>query len=80
MSVLNKYHYEPLCAENAIRLIMLDPASYEEAPLSCSIIQRRRLAQTEDYFAVLCTLGKPDFSRILEIKCDDGISYFEDHT
>ncbi|KAK6951734.1 hypothetical protein Daesc_006257 [Daldinia eschscholtzii] len=77
MSVLNKYQYEPLCAKDGIRLIMLDPASHEGDPLICSIIQRRRSAQTEDYFAVSYTWGKPDFSRMLEIRCDSGSSYLK---
>ncbi|KAI4861535.1 HET-domain-containing protein [Hypoxylon rubiginosum] len=75
MPVFNECHYEPLSAEDEIRLIVLDPATREEDPLSCSIIQRRRSTKTTDYFAVSYVWGEPVFSQNLEIRCDDDISY-----
>ncbi|XXH04001.1 hypothetical protein Hte_010410 [Hypoxylon texense] len=75
MPVFNEYHYEPLCAEDEIRLIVLDPATREEDPLSCTIIQLRRSAPTIDYYAISYVWGEPVFSRNLEIRCDDDISY-----
>jgi hypothetical protein len=77
MPVFNKYYYEPLCAEDAVRLAVLDPAAGETTPLSCSIIQRRRSAQTLDYIAVSYVWGKPEFSRNLEIRCDGDTSYLK---
>ena len=79
MPLFNRYHYEPLCTENSIRLLVLDPAIDKEAPLSCSIIQHQRSKQTTDdftdYTAVSYTWGEPEFSRSLEIRCDDDTSY-----
>ncbi|KAL7780866.1 heterokaryon incompatibility domain-containing protein [Trichoderma afarasin] len=75
MPVFNKYYYEPLCADDAVRIVVLDPAAGETTPLSCSIIQCRRSAQTMDYIAVSYVWGKPEFSRNLEIRCDGDISY-----
>jgi hypothetical protein len=75
MPVFNKYYYEPLCAEDAVRLAVLDPAAVEAAPLSCSIIQHRRSAQNKDYIAVSYVWGKPEFSQNLEIRCDGDTSY-----
>ncbi|KAI1778067.1 HET-domain-containing protein [Hypoxylon cercidicola] len=76
MPVFNEYHYEPLCAEDEVRLVVLDPATREQDPLSCSIIQSRRPARDPDYFAISYAWGEPVFSRNLEIRCDDDdISY-----
>ncbi|KAI0542929.1 HET-domain-containing protein [Xylaria digitata] len=75
MPIFNKYHYKRLCAEDAVRLIALDPATSEEDPLSCSIIQYRRSEQILDYSAISYTWGDRVFSRNLEIQCDDDVSY-----
>jgi len=76
MPVFNKYHYEPLCAGDAVRFIVLDPAMDEGDPLSCSIIQRRYSAKIVDYSAISYTWGEqPEFSRNLEIRCDGDTSY-----
>ena len=75
MPVFNKYHYEPLIAEDAVRLVVLDPARVEEAPLSCSIIQKLRSIQPADYSAVSYAWGAPEFSRNLEVRCDSDTSY-----
>ncbi|KAF2971086.1 hypothetical protein GQX73_g2426 [Xylaria multiplex] len=75
MPVFNKYHYEHLCAEDAVRLIVLDPATSEEDPLSCSIIQCRRSEHIVDYSAISYAWGDRVFSRNLEIRCDGDTSY-----
>ena len=77
MPAFNKFHYEPLCAEDAIRFIVLHPATDEEDPLSCSIIQHRRSVQIVDYSAVSYAWGEPKFSQNLEIRCDDDTSYLK---
>ncbi|KAL6887112.1 heterokaryon incompatibility domain-containing protein [Trichoderma evansii] len=75
MPIFNKYHYEPLCAEDAIRLIVLNAAAGRTAPLSCSLIQCRRSAPMINYNAISYAWGKPEFSRSLEIRCDGDTSY-----
>ncbi|KAI1214693.1 heterokaryon incompatibility protein-domain-containing protein [Annulohypoxylon truncatum] len=75
MPVFNGYHYEPLSAGDEIRLIELNPARREEAPLKCSIIQRRLSVQKESYFAISYVWGEPEFSRNLEIRDDGDVSY-----
>ena len=52
MLPLDRYRYEPLGAQDAIWLIILDPAIVREAPLSSSIIQYRLSMQALDYYAV----------------------------
>lgn len=61
--------------EDAIRLIVLDPAIHDDAPLSCSIVQRRRSEQDQTYSAVSYAWGKPEFSRHLNMRCGDSPSY-----
>ncbi|GAW23883.1 hypothetical protein ANO14919_134600 [Xylariales sp. No.14919] len=75
MPTFNKFHYEPLGAEDAVRFILLDPATCEEDPLSCSIIQYQRSEQIVDYSAVSYAWGDPEFSRNLEVKYDGDTSY-----
>lgn len=77
MPIFNKYYYEPLCAEDVVRLAVLDPAAGETTPLSCSIIQRRRTAQIMDYIAVSYVWGKLEFSQTLEIRCNGDTSYLK---
>ncbi|KAK3942825.1 heterokaryon incompatibility protein-domain-containing protein [Diplogelasinospora grovesii] len=75
MPIFNKYHYKPLCAEDAVRLIVLDPATDEYDPLGCSIIQRRRHSGTKivDYSAVSYAWGvQLELSRTLEIRGKTG--------
>ncbi|KAJ4022814.1 hypothetical protein NW761_014962 [Fusarium oxysporum] len=70
MPSLNRYFYEPLSAQDAVRLIVLYPATDQEAPLTCSIIQHRLSTQALGYYAVSYAWGKHQFSATLEIKCD----------
>jgi hypothetical protein len=72
MSTLDQYIYEPLCAQDAVRLIILDPTTDKESPLSCSIIQRRLSTQALDYYAVSYAWGQHQFSLTLEIRCNDA--------
>ncbi|KAB5511738.1 heterokaryon incompatibility protein-domain-containing protein, partial [Coniochaeta sp. 2T2.1] len=74
MPLFNQYHYEPLCREDAVRLILLNPAKYQTAPLRCSITQHCRSTQLEDYAAVSYAWGRCELSRTLEIGWDD-VSY-----
>ncbi|CAG7555882.1 unnamed protein product [Fusarium equiseti] len=74
MPSLNKYVYEALGAQDAVRLIILDPATDQEAPLSCSIIQRTLSTQALDYYAVSYAWGRHQFSSTLEIRCHDASS------
>ncbi|KAI1455240.1 HET-domain-containing protein [Annulohypoxylon moriforme] len=75
MPVFNGYHYEPLSADNEIRLIELKPARREEAPLKCSITQHRHSVRKDDCFAISYVWGEPEFSRNLEITGDGDVSY-----
>ncbi|KAK2005688.1 HET-domain-containing protein, partial [Colletotrichum eremochloae] len=75
MPVFNAYHYEPLCTEDAVRLVVLIPAAKEAAPLRCSIIQRQRSTQSEAYSALSYTWGTYEFTRTLEIESDGDTSY-----
>ncbi|KAI1092530.1 HET-domain-containing protein [Rostrohypoxylon terebratum] len=74
MSSFKDYSYKPLSAKDEIRLIILNPASSMEDPLTCSLIQHRRSVQKEYYFAVSYAWGKPEFSRNLEIRSDGDVS------
>lgn len=78
MPPFNKYQYEPLCEDDAIRLIVLNSAKDIETPPTCSIIQRRRSELPTigvEYNAISYAWGKPQFSRNLEIKCRHDVSY-----
>ncbi|KAI1390721.1 HET-domain-containing protein [Hypoxylon trugodes] len=77
MPVFNQYHYRALLAEDETRFIILDSATREDEPLSCSIIHRRRSNQAGNYVAISYVWGEPDFSRSLKVKCDDDISYLK---
>ncbi|KLU90417.1 hypothetical protein MAPG_10271 [Magnaporthiopsis poae ATCC 64411] len=72
MPPFNHYQYQALCVEDAIRLVVLDAATDNEAPLSCSLIQRPRSARHIEYFAISYAWGVPEFTRTLEIRHDDG--------
>ncbi|KAJ4122732.1 hypothetical protein NW768_010173 [Fusarium equiseti] len=74
MPPLDKYTYEQLTAKNAVRLIILDPATNQHAPLSCCIIQRHLSTQPLDYYAVSYAWGQHQFSSTLEIRCNDASS------
>ncbi|KAK5992299.1 Heterokaryon incompatibility 6-like protein [Cladobotryum mycophilum] len=75
MPLFNQYYYEPLYADDAIRLIVLGPATKTTTPLSCSIIQQRLTAPTVSYSAVSYAWGKRELLRNLELKCDGDTSY-----
>ncbi|KAL8399717.1 hypothetical protein RB594_000208 [Gaeumannomyces avenae] len=71
MPPFNHYQHQALCAEDAIRLILLDATADIEAPLSCSLIQRPRSARHVEYFAISYAWGVPELTHTLEIKHDD---------
>ena len=78
MPPFNKYHYEPLCADDSIRLIVLNSAKDVETPPICSIIQRRRSELQGlgvEYHAISYAWGKQEFSHNLEIKYRHDVSY-----
>lgn len=74
MPAFNGYQYEPLCAEDEARFIVLEPAKDSRDPPSCSIVQCRR-AKSLEYSAVSYAWGELEFSQNLEIKCDGDTSY-----
>lgn len=74
MPTFNGYQYEPLCAEDEARFIVLEPVKDSRDPPSCSIVQCRR-AKSLDYSAVSYVWGEPKFSQNLEIKCNGDTSY-----
>lgn len=75
---IREYEYSPLWTDDAIRVIVLEPAAEPDAPLHCSISQYSRsrqlgaLDRTRDYSAVSYTWGPPVFSHPLFI--DQGSS------
>lgn len=76
MPPFNHYQYQALCVEDSIRLVVLDVATNNKAPLSCSLIQRPRSARHVEYFAISYAWGAPEFTRTLEIRHDgDDTSY-----
>ncbi len=76
MPPFNHYQYQALCAEDAIRLVVLDVATDKEAPLSCSLIQHPRSARHVEYFAISYAWGEPEFTQTLEVRHDgDDTSY-----
>lgn len=75
MPVFNKFHYEPLSAESAIRLIVLPRATNYWSPLTCEIIEERQPAQHPGYSCVSYAWGERQFSRTLEVKHDGDVSY-----
>ncbi len=76
MPPFNHYQYQALCAEDTIRLIVLDVATDNEAPLSCSLVQRPRSSRHVEYFAISYAWGVPEFTRTLEVRHDgDDTSY-----
>lgn len=74
MPSFNRYHYEPLCAEDEARFIVLEPVKDSRDPPTCSIVQCRPTKSLE-YSAVSYAWGEPEFSENLEIKCDGDTSY-----
>lgn len=68
-----QYQYEPLIAEDAVRMLVLEPADDFESPLRCSVIQRRRDSQSLsasgcEYSAVSYTWGDNAFSHRLFVR------------
>lgn len=71
----DKYQYEPLIAEDAVRILVLEAADDFESPLRCSIIQYRRDSQSRsasgcDYSAVSYTWGDCELSHQLFVRLD----------
>lgn len=76
MPPFNNYQYEALCAEDAIRVVVLDAATDEAVPLTCSLMQYPRSARAVEYYAVSYVWGKPEFTQSLEVRHDgDDTSY-----
>lgn len=70
-----QYQYEPLIAEDAIRVLVLEAADKFESPLRCSIIQTRRESQSLsasgcEYSAVSYTWGDCKLSHRLFVRGD----------
>lgn len=70
-----QYQYEPLIAEDAVRVLVLEPAADFESPLQCSIIQCRRDSQSRsasgcEYSAVSYTWGDCELSHQLFVRHD----------
>lgn len=70
-----QYQYEPLIAEDAVRMLVLEPADDFKSPLRCSIVQRRRDSQSLsasgcEYSAVSYTWGNNAFSHQLFVRHD----------
>ena len=74
MPPFNKYHYEPLRMQEAFRLIVIEPATDQDAPLCCSIVQAMRSKTVADYYVISYAWEKREFSRSLEIQCGDDSS------
>lgn len=69
----DEYRYEPLVAQDAVRIVVLEPADDFQSPLRCSITQHRRALESQspdgcNYLAVSYTWGAPDFSYKLFIR------------
>ena len=75
MPLFNAYEYESLSESDTIRLIHLDPATDNSAPLSCQIAKHRLSNHCIDYSAVSYTWEKQSCHLTLEIRCDDDVSY-----
>lgn len=75
MPVFNRYCYEPLSFPESIRLILLDPAPSQDAPLRCSILQHRRRTTSAGYSAVSYTWGKRELTGTLKVRCGSDTSY-----
>ncbi|KAG6364338.1 hypothetical protein INS49_005939 [Diaporthe citri] len=70
-----QYQYEPLIAEDAVRILVLEAADDFESPLRCSIIQRGRDSQSRsasgcEYSAVSYTWGDCELSHQLFVRHD----------
>lgn len=71
----DQYQYEPLIAEDAVRILVLEAADDFESPLRCSIIQRGRDSQSRsasgcEYSAVSYTWGDCELSHQLFVRHD----------
>ncbi|KAF4446745.1 HET domain-containing protein [Fusarium austroafricanum] len=75
MPAFNRYRYDSLVEEDAIRYVVLDPALDPNAPLICTIVQTRLSAQDGGYCAISYVWGKPEFLYNLEIREDSDTSY-----
>lgn len=70
-----QYQYEPLIAEDAVRVLVLEPADDFESPLRCSVIQCQRDSQSRsasgcEYSAVSYTWGDCELSHQLFVRHD----------
>lgn len=71
----DQYQYEPLIAQDAVRILVLEPADDFNSPLRCSIVQRERNSQSLsasgcEYSAVSYTWGDRELSHQLFVTVD----------
>lgn len=71
----DQYQYEPLIAQDAVRILVLEPADDFDSPLCCSIIQQERNSQSLsasgcEYSAVSYTWGDSELSHQLFVTVD----------
>lgn len=71
----DEYRYEPLIAEDAVRVLVVEPADQFDSPLCCSITQHRRELQSGcangcEYSAVSYTWGSSELSHQLLVRAD----------
>lgn len=71
-----RYQYEPLIAEDSVRIVALEPSDDFSAPLHCSLTQRRRAVQPHSpddciYSAVSYTWGDLELSHRLFVRLHD---------
>lgn len=75
VEIIAEYRYEPLIAEDAVRVLVLEPAEHFESPLRCSITQHRGYSQSRstggcEYSAVSYTWGDCELSHQLFVRSD----------
>ena len=72
MPPLNKYSYQALSNADTIRLVVLEPARSEAAPLKCSIATTSLAQQHLEYYAVSYFWGDQQVTQPLEIRDQAG--------
>ena len=72
MPPFNKYQYRPLETNDAIRILVLDPATDLDAPLSGTLVHHATFAKYPSYWAISYVWGPQDFHNTLEVHGNDG--------
>ena len=72
MPLFNQYQYKPLETNDTIRILVLDPATNFEAPLSGSLVHHATCTKYPNYWAISYVWGPQDFYNTLEIHSNDG--------